>query len=211
MSEELFRVFFPNGESTKPYSREQIQRAFSAGKLPPDVSVLCNGLMVSISKFLEGSSEPVATERQKAFARSLGLQVRPNISRSEITVLIGEAMAKKNQEGWGTAGSQEELEENLKDRIREEIYAEMRDSGDIPLSRATPEEIARHFNDVRQQNMLIVYSETNSFEQFIAAADSNDVNLCKGATMAFARPEGMPREDLRNLLIACMWGLEMQS
>lgn len=209
MSEELFRVLFANGESTKPYSKEQIQRAFSAGKIQEDASVLSDGVMVPILKFLEGVSDPVATERQKAFARSLGIDVPSDISRSRITVLIGEAMARKNQEGWGTARSQEELEQGLQERIREEILAEMRDSGDIPLSKATPEQIARHFNENRQQNMLIVYSDSNSFEQFIAAADSGDVSLCKGGSLSFARPEGMPREDLRNLLIACMWALDM--
>ncbi|MFN8707623.1 MAG: hypothetical protein ACK50J_13150 [Planctomyces sp.] len=209
MSEELYRVFFPNGESTKPYSREQIRRAFSAGRIQKDASVLCDGVMIGIVKFLEGIPEPIATERQKAFARSLGIEVSPNISRSEITVLIGQAMAKKNQEGWEASQPAEVQDEDLRERLRNEILEEMREAGDIPLSRATPEEIARYFNDVRLQNMLIVYSDSNSFEQFIAAADSNDVSLCKGGSLAFAKPDGMPREDLRNLLIACMWGLDL--
>ncbi len=218
MSKELFRIVLPSGDTSKPYTREQIAFAFNAQKIPADSGIQLGDRLVKIGDFLEGRLDPLATEQQRNFARSLGLDVPDDITRSAISVLIGKAVAEKNQQqateaesngdAEGTPGSPRRPDPQLYDRIREEILTEMRLSGEIPLSKATPEDIARYFNDVRNINMVVIYSENNSFEMLMAAADSGDRDECQGAMLAFGLPDGMPRTDLRDLLIAVMWGLD---
>lgn len=230
MSQDLFRVVLPSGDTSKPYSREQIATAFNARKIPRESRVQVGEQLVRIEEFLDGSIDPVATEQQRNFARSLGIECPPNITRSAISVLIGRAVAERNQQASpsdtatdlstttvlntrpaaATAATPASAASptDLYERARQEVLTEMRATGDIPLSKATPEDVARHFNEVRNMNMVVIYSENNAFETLIAAADSGDRDECQGAMLGFGMPEGMPRSDLRDLLIAVMWGLD---
>lgn len=228
MSEELFKVYLPDGHNTKPYSKKQIRASFRAGKIPNGATVSVYGRSVSVAEFVEetltgmsldvttpAAGLPVvemATEQQLKFARSLGIECKPGMTKARISELIGEARARQATESAAGVDSVDgaEFRRELEERIRAEILAEMRATGDVPLSKATPEDVARHFNDVRYMNMLIIYSENNSFERLIAAADSGELAECNGATLAFGTPQGMPREDLRDLLIAVMWGFDMK-
>lgn len=227
MSHELFKVYLPDGNNTKPYSKSQIRASYRAGKIPQGAKVKVYGRDVSISEFVEetltGMSLDVttpagglpvvepATEQQLRFARSLGIDCPPGITKARISELIGEAKAKQSADELNSgSGTSKEFRRELEERIRSEILAEMRATGDVPLSKATPEDIARHFNDVRFMNMLLIYSENNAFERLIAAADSGELAECEGAMLAFGTPQGMPRQDLRDLLIAVMWSFDMK-
>jgi hypothetical protein len=231
MSSNLYRVILPSGDTSKPYTKEQIATAFNARKIPPESRVQVGDQVLRIDQFLEGKIDPVATEQQRNFARSLGIECPPDITRSAISALIGKAVAEKNlaavssdtdseistttvmktatAEGTAPAAGAVSQRGALYEQVREEILTEMRLTGDIPLSKATPEDVARHFNDVRNLNMVVIYSENNAFETLIAAADSGDRGECEGAMLAFGLPEAMPRSDLRDLLIAVMWGLDI--
>ena len=57
----------------------------------------------------------------------------------------------------------------------------MRLRGEIPLSEASIEDIARYLNDSKFLNTVIICSENNAFEQLIAAADSGEPSDCEGA------------------------------
>lgn len=222
MPKELFRVILPSGDTSKPYSKDQIAFAFNARKIPAEAKVQVGDRVVRIGDFLDGRIDPIATEQQKQFARELGIEVPPDITRSAISALIGQAVAERNaQAEQQTAVAVESAPESdtvpvpqppdmqMYERVREEILTEMRLNGEIPLSKATPMEVARYFNDVRGMNMVVIFSENNAFEMLIAAADSGDRDECQGAMLGFGLPEGLTRSDFRNLLIAVMWGLDI--
>lgn len=220
MPKETFRVILPSGDTSKPYTRDQIAFAFNAHKIPVEAHVKVGEREVRIGDFLDGRIDPIATEQQRQFARELGLDVPEDITRSAISVLIGKAVAERNQnaapedmdhhdDSSATAAVAFSPDEQLYQRVRNEILQEMRMNGEIPLSKASPDDVARYFNEVRSLNTVVIYSENNAFEMLIAAADSGDRHECEGAMLGFGLPEGMTRGDFRDLLIAVMWGLDI--
>lgn len=226
MGDQLYRVVLPNGDTSKPYSRQQIANAFNGRRIPRESTVKTPDGRVPVTEFLEGLIDPLATEQQKAFARSVGIDVAEDITRTQISKLIGRAVAQGGHPSEsGLQSSTDTVEfpsldptiheapsptEQLRTQLREEILAEMRLKGEIPLSEATIEDVARYFNDVKYQNTVIISSENNAFEQLIAAADSGEPKDCEGAMLSFGLPVGMPRGDLRDLMIAVMWGLDLE-
>ena len=225
MGDQLYRVVLPNGDTSKPYSRQQIANAFNGRRISAASTVKTPEGRVPILEFLEGLIDPLATEQQKEFARSLGVDVTEDVTRSQISILIGQAVAKREQKDGSYQSSTDTVEipslnptvsevpnltEQLRGQIRQEILAEMRLKGEIPLSEATIEDVARYFNDVKCQNTVVISSENNAFEQLIAAADSGEPKDCEGAMISFGLPIGMPKRDLRDLMIAVMWGLDLE-
>ncbi|MCA9035784.1 MAG: hypothetical protein KDA91_11675 [Planctomycetaceae bacterium] len=225
MGDELFRVVLPTGDTSKPYSRQQIANAYNGRRIPESSSVKTKDGMVAITEFLGELIDPVATEQQRAFAKSLGIDVTDDITRSQISLLIGQAIAKRERDEAKAECSNDTVEipsmtptahdfpsisESTREQIRQELLAEMRLKGEIPLSEASIEDVARHFNDVKCRNTVIITSENNAFEQLIAAADSGEPKDCIGAMVSFGLPVGMPKRDLRDLLIAVMWGLDLE-
>ncbi len=226
MGDQLFRVVLPNGDTSKPYSRQQIANAFNGRRIPENSTVKTPDGRIPIAEFLEGLIDPIATDQQKSFARELGIDVAEDITRSQISRLIGQAVAKKEQQSASSECSSDTVEfpslaatlhefptsnDQVREQIRAEVLAEMRLRGEIPLSEASIEDIARYLNDSKFLNTVIICSENNAFEQLIAAADSGEPSDCEGAMVSFGLPAGMPKRDLRDLMIAIMWGLDLET
>lgn len=197
--EETFRVLLPNGDCSKPYSRVKIEKAFSAGQIPKGSTVNVNGTIISISDFVNGESIPVATKRQKEFATKLGIRFKETVNRAEISRLIDAALHKENeQQDPDDHSTVDSTDDEGRERIRQEIIEEMREDGSIPLSLATPDDISKHFENVRDLDMLIIYSPNNTFEQLIQAQGPADI---KGTEIRVCRPEWMSRSALKTLLL----------
>ena len=200
MSDPLFRVLLPDGKYTRLYSKEQIRKAFLANKISKRATVIVGGSDVGISDFLSGGDIPLATKKQRDFAERLGISFERNINRAEISRLIDQALKKQHEEqspdAFLTLVPIDDDEE--RERIRQEILDEMREDGSIPLSQATPDDISKHFENVRDLDMVILYSPNNTFELLILAQQAEDI---KGTEIRVCRPEWMSRSAMRSLLL----------
>lgn len=156
-----------------------------------------DGSTVAVSDFLHGSSIPVATKKQKEFAANLGIEFQANINREVISKLIDAALEKQSNDRQREPAA----DDGLHDRIREEVLAEMRESGDIPLSKATPEDVANHFENVRDIDMVILFSNNKGFETIIEAQQTENFGLLKGTHLAGLKPDWMDKADLKSLLL----------
>ena len=177
MSEALFRVLLSDGHYTRPYSKEEIRRAFRARQISKRATVNVGGNEVSISDFLNRVIAPVATQKQKDFAESLGISFQPNINQVEISELIDNALAQKAEERSSTESETAEPDENAIERMRNEVRAEMLKDGSIPLSQATPDDILNYFESVRDQEMVILYSPNSTIKQVIQGQRTSNAGV----------------------------------
>jgi len=83
-----------------------------------------------------------ATDRQKAFARDLGIQFDESIDRNSISKLIAAAQERENTERFEQLELLADRESDAYRQIREEILLEV-DKDDPRLSKATSVEIMK--------------------------------------------------------------------
>ncbi len=82
-------------------------------------------------------SAPPATERQKEYARSLGIEFDESIDRGSISELISKAVDKRDEEALEQTRQLQNVESEAYDRLRKEVLAEV-DQEDPRVSVATP-------------------------------------------------------------------------
>jgi hypothetical protein len=128
---------------------------------------------------------PPATDRQKEYARSLGIEFPENIDRREISKLI-EASQDQRQENLAKVEEREgEIYKKLRKEIEEAIYKD-----DKPLSKATPGDMAQALEDRGFAAIVLTFNPRDiGKENAKASIAYGDGNLSE---------EDM-RETLRNL------------
>lgn len=200
MSEALFRVLLPNGKYTRPYAKDEIRKAFLAKKISRRARVNVGGNEVSISDFLNRVIAPVATQKQKEFAESLGISFKPNINQLEISELIDNTLAQKAEERKVAESATTEPDVVDFERMRNEVRAEMLKDGSIPLSQATPDDILNYFENVRDLEMVILYSPNNTLKQVVQIQKTPNANSAGVADLRMCHPEWMTMLALKQLL-----------
>jgi hypothetical protein len=83
---------------------------------------------------------PVATQKQKDYARSLGIEFQEDIDRRTISKLIDEAQQKETEDRFKQLDELQDRESEAYRRMRAEIEEEV-DEEDPRLSRASEDEI----------------------------------------------------------------------
>ncbi len=136
-----------------------------------------------IPKPAKKSNVPAATDRQKEFARSLGIDFPDDIDRREISKLIEAAQDQR----LDNLAKVEEREGKVYEQLRKEIEAEIyRD--DKPLSKASPGDMATAL-------------ENRGFAAIILTFNPNDIGK-DNATASIAYGDGnMSEEDMRETLM----------
>jgi DNA-directed RNA polymerase subunit M/transcription elongation factor TFIIS len=136
-----------------------------------------------IPKPVKKSDVPPATDRQKEYARTLGIDFPDDIDRREISKLIDAAQDQRLDD----LAKVEEREGNVYEKLRKEIAAEMyRD--DTPVSKATP-------------NDMVNALEAQGFAAIILTLNPRDVGN-ENATASIVFGDGnMTEEDMRETLM----------
>ncbi len=86
------------------------------------------------------NSGPLATERQKEYARQLGIEFSDQITLAEMSKLIDAAVNRQTEQRYEELGELERREGNAWESMRVEVLAEI-DAEDCRLSKAEPEQI----------------------------------------------------------------------
>lgn len=200
MSGLLFRVLLPSGQYTRQYSKEEIQRAFRARKIPKRATVIVGGSEVSITDFLSRVIAPIATQKQKNFAESLGISFEPDINREKLSELIDDTLARKAKEKDSADTKSVKPEEDAFERMKNEVRAGMLADGSIPLSQATPDDILSYFEYVRDLHMVILYSPNNTFEPLVEGQKTSHRRRPGEAVLRMCHPDWMTTTALKELL-----------
>jgi phage FluMu protein Com len=75
------------------------------------------------------ASGPPATQKQKDYASSLGIEFPPDITKADISALISKALEKKDEQRYKKLDELQEREGEAYQGIREEILAEIEEEG----------------------------------------------------------------------------------
>lgn len=95
-----------------------------------------------------------ATEKQKDYARSLGIEFADDASRPEMSKLIDAAVERRDSERFEKLHAIDALEIDVRDELRKEILAEI-DAEDYRLSVATAQQIVQALSDRGHASILI--------------------------------------------------------
>jgi len=115
-----------------------------------------------------------ATEKQKEFAKSLGINFPPDITRRQMSDLIDEALERRDEERFRRLDELSERESEAYAEVREEIFAQL-DEEDRRLSKATPEEIIEEF-ERRDKGAILVTFDFD--ERDIEDLTGHEINTC---------------------------------
>lgn len=133
---------------------------------------------------------PPATDRQKEYATSLGIEYPPNINRRDISDLIDKAVNERDAERYETLEELDKKEGELWEQAKAEVIAEM-GPDDLPLSKAAPEQIVEALDDRGLASLLI----TMPWDDVI---DFEDLTGVKAQTYL---PDSMTVEDFHAVII----------
>lgn len=141
-------------------------------------------------------SGPLATDKQKDFARSLGVDFSPDITKSAISPLIDKAIAQEDEERFKKLDKIEDRESKAYEEMRTEILAEI-DEEDCRLSKATPAQMVEEMENRDHGAILISFPIDDvdfdnmagaqlavSFSDNLSEAEMNAVLFGLGAMMA---------------------------
>lgn len=133
---------------------------------------------------------PPATDRQKEYAKSLGIDFPPDINRRDISELIDKVVTERDTERYETLEALDKKEGELWEQAKAEVIAEMA-SDDLPLSKASPEQIVEALDDRGLASLLI----TIPWDDII---DFEDLTGVKAQTYL---PDSMTVEDFHAIII----------
>jgi len=97
-----------------------------------------------------------ATEPQKEYARSLGIDFPLDITKKEISKLIDEAVQRRDDERFTILNKLGEKESKAYQNIRDEILSEI-DEEDCRLSKATPSQMVEELENRSLGAILIFF------------------------------------------------------
>jgi len=137
----------------------------------------------TIQKPPKKGNVPPATDRQKEYARSLGIDFRDDIDRREISKLIEAAQDERMENLAKVQQGEGEVYEKLRKEIEAEVYRD-----DKPLSKATPGEMATAL-------------ENQGFAAIVLTFNPRDIGK-DNVKASIAYGDGnLTEEDMRSLLM----------
>jgi hypothetical protein len=132
---------------------------------------------------------PPATERQKEYARSLGIQFDENVDRKTISKLIDEAVQRQTDERYQVLDDLQDKESAAYQKMREEVLQEI-DAEDTRLSKATEDQIVEELGQREMGAILITFD--------IDALDAIEEGSSANARVFFC--EDLSEDDARQVL-----------
>jgi predicted RNA-binding Zn-ribbon protein involved in translation (DUF1610 family) len=107
-----------------------------------------------------------ATDRQKDYAVSLGIEFSPDVNRKDISKLIDAVVQKEDDERFDRLEELSRRENKAWQEMREEVLAEI-DEEDCRLSVASPKQMVNEFSNRNRGAILISFDrdEVSDFGQ----------------------------------------------
>jgi len=132
---------------------------------------------------------PAATDTQKDFARSLGLEFPEHIDRKSISKMIDDALANQEDARYARLEALQAGESEAREQLRAEVMAEC-DAEDPRISVASVKEIVEALSQ-REIGAIIVTFEFGAF---------NGVEDLTGAKFDINATDDLDQDDLKRLL-----------
>ena len=105
---------------------------------------------------LKTSDIPPATEKQKDYARKLGITFPEDVDRRTISSLIDQALAAQDDARYQRLDDLQNRESKVRDELKQEIIAEL-DADDPRLSTATPAQMVEALQDRAMGAILVTF------------------------------------------------------
>ena len=99
---------------------------------------------------------PPASEKQKDYARKLGVAFPEDIDRKAISSLIDQALAAQDEARYRRLDELQDRESKVRDELKQEVIAEL-DAYDPRLSIATPDQMVEALQDRAMGVILITF------------------------------------------------------
>ncbi len=135
------------------------------------------------------SNTELATEHQKEYAKALGIEFPPNISKKQISQLIGEAVQHKDEERFEKLEELSNRESKAWQEMREQVLAEI-DEEDCRLSKAKPEQIVEELGSRDLGAVLILFER-----------DEADFENIKGTKLDVFRSDNLTETEMCTVLV----------
>lgn len=150
------------------------------------------------SKAVSSSPIPLATERQKEFARSLGVEFAPDINRREISKLIDEAVTKEEDARLERSIELNNRESQAWKEMQEEVFTNVIESGKL-LSNISETQMVEEFATRGLGAVLITFDmdQVETFDDLV------------GVEFTTTFSKNMNKSDARSLLM--MMGVMMMN
>lgn len=132
----------------------------------------------------EGGSPP-ATDRQKEFARELGIDVPANVTRREISKLIDAAVEARDMKRYDELDELSNRESEAYQRVREEVIEELRDEGRL-LADDPESQLLEHFSNNGLAAVVITFDEGAEFPGEVE--------------FSMSRTDGLSSDDLHSVI-----------
>jgi len=139
-------------------------------------------------------SVEVATERQKEYARALGIVYDDTITRDEISRLIDEAQVAEDAARWQRLNELNDRKSDAWNEMRKAVLAEI-DADDCRLSKATPAQMVRVLSDEHDLATVLItmpWSQIKDFENLrgveslISFSDAMSMDDVESVIMTYA-------------------------
>lgn len=134
-------------------------------------------------------SGPPATEKQKEYARSLGIDFPPDITKKEISALISKGVDRQDEERFSKLDQLSDCESKAYEEMRTEILAEI-DEEDCRLSKATPSQMVEEIENRDRGAILISFS-----------IDDIDFDNIAGAKFDISFSDNLSETEMRAVLL----------
>lgn len=143
---------------------------------------------------------PAATERQKEYARALGLEFPADVNVKEISKMIDAAVEKRDDERFRKLDELNARETAAWEKMRQEVLAEI-DEDACRLSQATPQQMVDELAGRGRGAVLITFdsAEVEDFERLSGVGF--EIEFCK---------DEMSERDARMVLITIGHGMLQQ-
>jgi len=149
----------------------------------------------------EAAPEPTPaqppTERQKEYARSLGIKFADDVDRATLSKRIGAAKQQQEDDRYKRLDELQNRESEAWEKMRQEVIEEL-DGEDLRLSKADVDDIAAALTDRETAAILITFS----LDDFDAVLDSSG-----GKLRITHDPDLLTQEDVCNVLRFLVEGL----
>jgi hypothetical protein len=139
----------------------------------------------------QSDSRSLATERQKEYARSLGIDFNERITRAEISKLIDDAEKAQIEKRYQVLDDLEQRESEAWEKMRAQVLAEI-DPEDCPLSKADTSQIVESLSKRRLAAILIT----------IPWDSVHDFDDLRGTTFQISFADDMTLDEVEKVIIS---------
>ena len=102
------------------------------------------------------SDIPPATEKQKGYARKLGIMFPEDVDRKTISSLIDQALATQDEARYQRLDELQDRESKVREELKQEVIAEL-DANDPRLSIATSDQMVEALQDRAMGVILVTF------------------------------------------------------